>query len=76
VGCTVAARAQSSSLTFTSPCLLPACVSRMWCAAYLDDSVGYPIAVDELVPVQGGAEVVWWFQVRCRHSLSVLRSDH
>jgi hypothetical protein len=47
-----------------SAACLCALVVFVCCAAYLDDSVGYPIAVDELVPVQGGAEVIWWFQVR------------
>ncbi|KAF8072768.1 hypothetical protein HT031_000428 [Scenedesmus sp. PABB004] len=30
--------------------------------AFLDESVGYPLAIDGLVPVQGGAEVLWWFR--------------
>lgn len=32
-------------------------------AAYLDESVGYPISVDRLVPVQGSWQAVGWFQV-------------
>lgn len=39
-------------------------ISTNWSGitAYLDESVGYPIAVEKLVQVQGGSEVVWWFR--------------
>jgi glycosyltransferase involved in cell wall biosynthesis len=40
-------------------------ISTNWSGitAYLDDSCGYPIAVDGLVPVSGdGDEVIWWFR--------------
>lgn len=39
-------------------------ISTNWSGitAYLDKSVGYPIAVEKLVPVSGGAEVAWWFK--------------
>lgn len=31
--------------------------------AYLDESVGYPLAIDGLVPVGGSeGETVWWFR--------------
>jgi hypothetical protein len=38
-------------------------VSTNWSGvtAYLDETVGYPIAIDGLVPVAGGDEVIWWF---------------
>lgn len=39
-------------------------ISTNWSGitAYLDDAVGYPLAVDGLVPVQDGAEGAWWFK--------------
>lgn len=39
-------------------------ISTNWSGitAYLDESVGYPIAVEKLVQIQGGSEVVWWFR--------------
>jgi hypothetical protein len=30
--------------------------------AYLDESVGYPIKIDGLVPVAGGSDSMWWFR--------------
>lgn len=40
-------------------------ISTNWSGitAYLDESCGYPIAIDGLVPVSGnGDEIVWWFR--------------
>lgn len=39
-------------------------ISTNWSGitAYLDESVGYPLAVDRLVPVEGGDEIAWWFK--------------
>lgn len=40
-------------------------ISTNWSGitAYLDESVGYPIAVDGLVPVSGsGDDIMWWFR--------------
>lgn len=40
-------------------------ISTNWSGitAYLDESVGFPLAIERLVPVgAGGAEVTWWFQ--------------
>lgn len=39
-------------------------ISTNWSGitAYLDDKVGYPIAVEKLVQIQGGSDIVWWFR--------------
>jgi hypothetical protein len=39
-------------------------ISTNWSGitAYLDETVGYPLAIDGLVPVSGGNEVIWWFK--------------
>lgn len=39
-------------------------ISTNWSGitAYLNESVGYPLAVDGLVQVEGGSEVMWWFR--------------
>lgn len=39
-------------------------ISTNWSGitAYLNESVGYPIAVEKLTQIQGGSEVVWWFR--------------
>lgn len=40
-------------------------ISTNWSGitAYLDESVGYPLATDGLVPVSGsGDEIIWWFK--------------
>lgn len=40
-------------------------ISTNWSGitAYLDESVGYPLAIDGLVPVSGsGDEIIWWFK--------------
>lgn len=40
-------------------------ISTNWSGitAYLDDSCGYPLAIDGLVPVSGnGDEIIWWFR--------------
>lgn len=40
-------------------------ISTNWSGitAYLDEAVGYPLAIDGLVPVSGSdSEVLWWFK--------------
>lgn len=47
--------------------------------AFLDESVGYPIRIDGLVPVKGGSEIMWWFrglrwaQPSLQHLVSLMR---